>query len=358
MLSTEERRTRLEELLERVARNRSKLGPGTDASAPAASAPEPTAPPAPAPTVAASPSLELDEDVAEIEVDEAPVSIDLGDEDGGMVLDLTPEDEVGHRPATGGETIVDASSPLAKPATKPIPADAAPDQTLVDADDEPEIEVSYGTEEALALQAELGLAGDDIPDELMGDNEQMTLVDVQMSQELGEPMGDLDYDDLPAPGVPAAKAGPTPTEPYPSPKEAAPKPTKPLPAESAPTATPRSSMQAKTVEDLSEPMLELTKDQEVVESADKKTPVPTSAEEPKTPPAADSSDALAAALSFEPTPTPEPQPDAEVTPQTYSAPAPEADGAQVVEVVGAPPAQRASTLGNLLKAALDVGRKK
>jgi len=161
--------------------------------------------------------IELKQDVAIADagdtlIDDDPLSVDISGpvEEDGLVIDLSENEAVEESvppPAVeaeqgGDQTLMEAKPPEMTPTPLPaIPADADPNETFVD-EDEPEIEVSYGTDEALALQAELGLGEDGLMPDPDLESDQLTLVDLPYSmgeQPVGGEPADMDFDDLPAP---------------------------------------------------------------------------------------------------------------------------------------------------------------
>jgi hypothetical protein len=166
----------------------------------------------------------MDADVAEVEVDEEPVLVDKseGADDRAMIIELTPASEVD----AAASPAPAAPSPAPPRVATPLPAiDAAaePDDTYLD--DEPEIEVAYGTEEALALQAELGLGEEGFgPPEVTSSSDQLTLDEIRRESTVeGRSGATIEESDLPAPAPPEADlddlldGGATSTPPPPGP---------------------------------------------------------------------------------------------------------------------------------------------
>ncbi len=362
MLSTDQRRQTLEELLERVQRNRSRLGPPTDgeATAPPADAAAPPAPrPVPEPYIE---TIELDAEIAEVELEDEPIELDMSEDadDTAMVIDLTSNDEFGDV-----ETVI---SPMPPPASEtPLPvvdATAAPDETLID--DEPEIEVAYGTEEALALQAELGFGDDNYSSDITSPSDQLTLLDIQTGADIqGQSGAMIESDDLPAPASAEADLD----EPAVQSKRPSELPlAEPLQESDDLPAAKTEELAAQVDEPSPKHLIEFSFDDEIAEPSDTQTPVPLAE------PASDVTvEVLATAEAATPVPVaeakaePAVESDLEIVPEAQGepvAPSPQAISgskpqarADVAQITGAPPASHISSFGDLMRAALAVGRK-
>lgn len=388
MLTTEQQRVKLETLLQRVHKNRPRLGPGPATSAGGGPPPVPeAAAPSALPSAAMERSLSPQEDMTEglmlestpsldlevSETDSLELDLDSPVEDvDGMEIELSSADDLPEAeappapPSAQADTRLETPSTIAEPSPikkpPPIPAEESEPAAADDFDDEPEIEVAYGTEEALALQAELGLGDDDDlvdMDTLVTPDDQAAVKDDR----------EMAFDDLPVPAPPEADLDEL-LEPA---EEEISAPPKQQDTSTADRAA-RNKLRAKTVEDLSAPLIELALNEKIREKA---TPVsgddmPTPRPEPA-PPRRAEGDTLANALTTaaaepaaKPAPKPAKRPAARPavaqaprasSAQAYSAEKMPADEAQVAEFVGAVPTPRVKSFGDLIAQALSVGRK-
>jgi len=372
MLSPEQRRERLEALLERVQRNRSRMGERPAASASAGVPPAPPSEEAVAPSAldAAATEPEIsppDELFDEIQA-EATGSLELDlespvDDIDGVVIDLSGAEEFADAEAPPAPPSATAEPSLETPATiaEPSPIKKPPPSAMVEdeiktpmpepeavapaeeqpIDDEPEIEVAYGTEEALALQAELGLSDD----EEFPDMDTMVTPDDRLALAGGAEA--LETDDLPVPAPPEVELD----ELLEPPTEAK------LTAAEPP---PRTKIRAKTVEDLSGPLIELALDEKAKEAApvpadDMPTPRPEPA--PPTEAKAKEAPAKPATIQREAPAAQAPVAPAKPSKEAYQAEKVADTAAAVADFVGEAPMPRATTLGELLTRALAVGKK-
>jgi hypothetical protein len=302
-----------------------------------------------------------------------------------------------------------AQKPAAqRPAAQKPAAAPARGAAEVSPDDEPEIEVSYGTDEALALQAELGYGEEEgeFPDSdtQVTAEDQLTLADMPYTPRPAPRPAPLEFDDLPAPAPVEAELDdllepPTPLgdEPMtPAPATPVPHVETPRPAElEARAPMPRTEpsirdaavadkarLRAKTVEDFG-PLLELSEKDEarpavagrgarapVVAPADERpTARPRPVAAPSEPKKAAAAKVVAESLADVELPEELTQPRAVMPAPAQAArpaepvvhgfaPAPIADRqAHVGAFSGDVPAPRPKTLGELIRLALAVGRK-
>jgi nicotinate-nucleotide--dimethylbenzimidazole phosphoribosyltransferase len=214
MLSVEQRRKQLETVLERIGRNRSRLGPARQA------------PPADAETVrpltVEMSSLAEPRKISEVSVAAAQPAVEVShgkpDEAHAPPAEISPTDTIrepirelaaaaARLPAEieppgpdveSVEVIIDVEEELAPAVVDLGESDVVPTPTMAGPDEEPEIEVSYGTLEALALQAEPGLGGDELA--ALAARRDSSIALAAIDQAAGAVPAALD--DLPAPAPP------------------------------------------------------------------------------------------------------------------------------------------------------------
>lgn len=446
MLSSDQRREKLESLLKRVQTNRPRpaatqpraaQGPGVVPHAPPAAESR-----APKPPPAGVKPLEIETDLVETDSTDSLLDLEFDagiDASAGALIDAAPpRAEAKAPPAAAPQTRKPSAPPAggleepatlveslevvttpkpaatpARPAAAPSPKlappsaepqakkPAAPAEQLDDIvlDDEPEIEVSYGTEEALALQAELGYGEDEgefsDSDTQITATDQLTLADMPYQPKPAAKAAPVELDNLPAPGprdarldemneptvpvpltarkTPAPPRGPvTPVPAVETPKPAELEAAAPVPLtqpsiREAPVPD-RTKLRAKTVEDLSA-LAELSLIDEVAPVVPEKPPAappaPAQAEVAPAPPkpteevtrnVAFSAEAAAAAAKKASAPAPAPPAPAEPVVHGFAPAAIDAK-AKVEAFAGAVPAPRPRTLGELIRLALNVGRK-
>jgi nicotinate-nucleotide--dimethylbenzimidazole phosphoribosyltransferase len=214
MLSVEQRRKQLETVLERIGRNRSRLGPARQAPPAAAETVRPL-------TVEMS-SLAEPRKISEVSVAAAQPAVEVShgkpDEAHAPPAEISPTDTIrepirelaaaaARLPAEieppgpdveSVEVIVDVDEEPAPAVVDLGEFDVVPTPTVAGLDEEPEIEVSYGTLEALALQAELGLGGDELA--ALAARSDSSIALAAIDQAAGTVPAALD--DLPAPAPP------------------------------------------------------------------------------------------------------------------------------------------------------------